>query len=464
MANTIKLKQLDQIQLAAFVNELIDGTGLVYTASRAVVTDSSGDITTSPVTSTELGYVSGVTSAIQTQLNAKLSSTLTSAYVFVGNVSNVATAVAITGDITITNVGVSAIGSNKVTLGQMATMATASLLGRNTAGTGNVEVLNAATALTLIGALPLAGGAMTGPITSSGSDATALTVLSGYNTNNSTAGAWVDIYHINTTQKKTVRFGGRRSPAYGGNFGEFVVQVSSANAFGTDSFVLDYSGRGTLPGGLAITGGNSLSIAGASGAFGLINGTPSTLNTAFYVTDTLGIKVKASAVDGFIFHWQNRFGINTISPSGGLHVVSQAAGTVGGIFQGAASQSANLTEWQNSSATVLANISSDGYLSIGNGNTAAGEKIHLKSGDPAIKLENAGGDSWLLQVLESSGIFRIRSGSDWLSITTAGAATFGGTVKSTGGYISSDGSTGATGSATSANTLTIKNGLVTNIA
>ena len=41
------------------------------TASKAVVSDSSGKIAVSSVTSTELGYLSGVTSAIQTQLNNK---------------------------------------------------------------------------------------------------------------------------------------------------------------------------------------------------------------------------------------------------------------------------------------------------------------------------------------------------------------------------------------------------------
>ena len=67
--------------------ELTDGsTGLVFrntsgtqtasypnslTASRALVTGSGGAVTTSSVTSTELGYLSGVTSNIQTQLNNK---------------------------------------------------------------------------------------------------------------------------------------------------------------------------------------------------------------------------------------------------------------------------------------------------------------------------------------------------------------------------------------------------------
>lgn len=44
------------------------------TASRALVSNSSGKVAVSSVTSTELGYVSGVTSAIQTQLNNKVAS------------------------------------------------------------------------------------------------------------------------------------------------------------------------------------------------------------------------------------------------------------------------------------------------------------------------------------------------------------------------------------------------------
>jgi hypothetical protein len=42
------------------------------TASRTLVSDGSGKVAVSAVTSTELGHVSGVTSAIQTQLNAKV--------------------------------------------------------------------------------------------------------------------------------------------------------------------------------------------------------------------------------------------------------------------------------------------------------------------------------------------------------------------------------------------------------
>jgi len=41
------------------------------TASRALVSDGSGDVSVSVVTSTEIGYLDGVTSAIQTQLDSK---------------------------------------------------------------------------------------------------------------------------------------------------------------------------------------------------------------------------------------------------------------------------------------------------------------------------------------------------------------------------------------------------------
>lgn len=45
------------------------------TASRALISDASGKVAISAVTSTELGYLDGVTSAIQTQLNSKLAAT-----------------------------------------------------------------------------------------------------------------------------------------------------------------------------------------------------------------------------------------------------------------------------------------------------------------------------------------------------------------------------------------------------
>lgn len=59
--------------------DVIDGaastiTDSNLTANRALISNGSGKVDVSAVTSTELGYLDGVTSNIQTQLNSKLSS------------------------------------------------------------------------------------------------------------------------------------------------------------------------------------------------------------------------------------------------------------------------------------------------------------------------------------------------------------------------------------------------------
>ena len=188
------------------VGELID-SGL--TANTVPYANGSKQLTSSAVTPTELGYVSGVTSSIQNQLNGKQATltfgnltestssiltitggtgavigtgtsiqvsqatTSTSGYlssadwntfnnkqtatladgnVWIGNGSNVATAVTLTGDVTTTNAGVTAIGANKVTNSMLATVATATFKGRTTAGTGNVEDLTATQATALLNA------------------------------------------------------------------------------------------------------------------------------------------------------------------------------------------------------------------------------------------------------------------------------------------------------------------------
>jgi hypothetical protein len=71
----------------AYKFETTGATGLLQettvTESRAVVTDANGLPSAATTTATEIGYVNGVTSAIQTQLNAKASTAL-------NNLSNVA--------------------------------------------------------------------------------------------------------------------------------------------------------------------------------------------------------------------------------------------------------------------------------------------------------------------------------------------------------------------------------------
>jgi hypothetical protein len=104
------------------------------TASRVPVTGVDGIVTASSVTATELAYLSGVTSSIQTQLNNKVSTTLAQGSILLGNSSNVATAtdiktsgrilvgngttatlVAVSGDATLSSAGALTIAANAVT-------------------------------------------------------------------------------------------------------------------------------------------------------------------------------------------------------------------------------------------------------------------------------------------------------------------------------------------------------------
>jgi hypothetical protein len=81
-------------------------------------------------------------------------SALTSAHIFVGNVSNVATDVAMSGDATLANTGALTIANKAVSLAKMADMATSSLIYRKTAGAGAPEVNTLATLKTDLGTMP----------------------------------------------------------------------------------------------------------------------------------------------------------------------------------------------------------------------------------------------------------------------------------------------------------------------
>ena len=65
-ASAVETKRVANI--AGAISTITTGN---LTASRAVVSDGSGKIAVSDVTATEVGYLDGVSSAIQTQLNAK---------------------------------------------------------------------------------------------------------------------------------------------------------------------------------------------------------------------------------------------------------------------------------------------------------------------------------------------------------------------------------------------------------
>jgi hypothetical protein len=108
------------------------------TANRALATDASKGLVASATTDTELGYVSGVTSAIQTQLNAKQA---TGNYV-----------TALTGDVTASGPGsvAATIANSAVTLAKMANLAANSIIGNNTGSPATPIALTTAQATAML--------------------------------------------------------------------------------------------------------------------------------------------------------------------------------------------------------------------------------------------------------------------------------------------------------------------------
>lgn len=96
-----------------------DGTGGVSlpgeTSSRALILDANGDITSSVVTDTELTYLDGVTSNLQTQIDAKSDAgdltTHTSATTSVHGIADTSNLVTLAGSETLTNKTITASGN-----------------------------------------------------------------------------------------------------------------------------------------------------------------------------------------------------------------------------------------------------------------------------------------------------------------------------------------------------------------
>lgn len=121
----------------------LDGTGAIFSAdavSYQVPTLTSGALITQGSKSTSI-----------TAIANGLSSALTSTNIYVGNGSGVATAVAMSGDATLSNAGALTIGSNKVTYAKMQTVTASRLLGNPTGSTANASEISLGSGLSFIG-------------------------------------------------------------------------------------------------------------------------------------------------------------------------------------------------------------------------------------------------------------------------------------------------------------------------
>lgn len=113
------------VNISSTVNPIVninDGIRIVGSdgVDMAYVTAISPNITLSVQVDIPAGAITNAMVSATAAIAFSKLAPLTSAHILVGNGSNVATDVAVTGDVTISNAGVTAIGPNKVTLSALA--------------------------------------------------------------------------------------------------------------------------------------------------------------------------------------------------------------------------------------------------------------------------------------------------------------------------------------------------------
>lgn len=191
------------------------------TASRALISDASGKVATNAVTSTELGYLSGVTSAIQTQLNAKqgtitLTTTGTSgAATLVGSTLNVPQ---YAGSGTGTSILQTVLGGGALTSGQVVFGNFTNITGSATEATRRLPMPNACTLSKfyfLMSTNQPASGSLVLTIRNNGADTSlVITVAAGSvggtysNTSNTATFAAGDLMSIRFNNNATANSGG----------------------------------------------------------------------------------------------------------------------------------------------------------------------------------------------------------------------------------------------------------------
>lgn len=128
-----------QATTLATVNSNVGTFGSASTVYQGAV---NGKGLTTAASSVAIQIAESQVTNLTTDLAGKLPTTLTSGDIFVGNGSNVATGVAVTGDIGLNNAGLSTIQPNVVSYSKMQTIPNLSYPGNVSGSTGNMSSLN----------------------------------------------------------------------------------------------------------------------------------------------------------------------------------------------------------------------------------------------------------------------------------------------------------------------------------
>jgi hypothetical protein len=175
------------------------------------------------------------------------------------------------------------------------------------------------------------------------------------------------------------------------------------------------------------------------------------LSTTLLDASSIGLIIKGAASQtANLQEWQNSSGTVLASVlSGGaiaapnffagyiastmISAIASGPSNSGIIVRGYASQTANLQEWQNSSGTILTSVSKDGFVSIGAGSNTTYSDLNVwKSGEAAIDIVNT---NWKSSSGRNAGQINFRVGGNSGERNNAVSAIRGLDLYSGGSYI-----------------------------
>lgn len=351
------------------------------TANTALTVDGSKQIVSSSTTATELGYVHGVTSAIQTQLDAKQAS---------GNYIT-----ALTGDVTATGPGSAAasIGNNKVTNAMLSQMATHTIKGNATGGTANASDLTGTqtTALldSFVGDSGSGGtkGLVPAPVTGDSTkflrgDGTFATVSGSGTVTSVATGTGLTGGTITTTGTISIANAAANTLAGYNNSGVF-SDVAIGTGLSLSGGTLSSTGSGSVTTTGSPASGNLTKFSGASS---ITNGDLSGDVTTSATLATTVAKVQGTTVSGTTGTTNVVFSNSPtlVTPNLGTPstlVGTNITGTASGLTAGTATTNANLTGAVTSSgnATSLGSFSSASLAGALTDETGSGAAVFATS-------------------------------------------------------------------------------------
>ena len=171
-----------------------------------------------------------------------------------------------------------------------------------------------------------------------------------------------------------------RSAGQGGGGGNKFLYLGYQAGYGADGKESIYIGQNA---GKSTVGENNIELVTCGESTSILDDVSNKIhieNTIVGDTDARRLAI------GFV-------GSGDVSPDATLEIKPSGTATVGMIVQAAASHTASLTEWQDSSETVLASVAADGAISASGAITAA-TGVALQRNTPATttdKLYNVGG-------------------------------------------------------------------------